>query len=372
MTKRVLKEFFLHEISAVTIPAQTGAKAVIMKRRHGPFAEAIVLVKSHDPDWVSRIIKDAKSFDQVLEEQEEKDRVFEATSELYDKMWALQSAINLIIEDEELDGAGKADAIKTSIDQFQESIAESLPDISEAVGKTAKSTKTPALSGVFHAGKPGPTQSEQETSMAEKKMSGDVEAKLADLQKKVDEQSAALKKAEALAKMTDVQKAHYAGLESDDAKASFLKLSSDEQASEIKKAADADDFFERRGTIIRKSVVGEAVYAVMKADKEEAVQRDKEIAKAREETALVTFTKQAEDEYSHLTGSPGDKGKALRALSKLGKEGEAALAMLKGAEAAVKDAGIYREIGTSNAGDAGEKSTLMKSIEAEQAKKKAA
>jgi len=96
--------------------------------------------------------------------------------------------------------------------------------------------------------------------------------------------------------------------------------------AEIAKNADVaknDETLEHDGVVLRKSVIGEDQFKVMKS--------------LTDTNEINAFTKRAETEIPALPGTSIAKAKALRAVSKLAKEDrEVVEAMLKGGNAAMK------------------------------------
>jgi hypothetical protein len=89
--------------------------------------------------------------------------------------------------------------------------------------------------------------------------------------------------------------------------------------------AKGDETFESDGVTIRKSEVGESTFKLLKSQ--------------AEKIEMADFTKRAEGEFVHLPGETVAKAKAIRAVSKLGKEDrEAVETMLKAGEKAMADA----------------------------------
>lgn len=113
----------------------------------------------------------------------------------------------------------------------------------------------------------------------------------------------------------------------------------EEHEAELAKRADiakSDETLEYEGTTIRKSVVGEDQFKIVKAltDKDE----------------VNTFAKRADAEIPALPGTAIAKAKALRAVSKLAKEDrEVVEAMLKGGNAALQ--AHMKAIGKDGNGD---------------------
>lgn len=145
-----------------------------------------------------------------------------------------------------------------------------------------------------------------------------------------------LAKATALAGMTDVQKQHYNGLSPEDQEI-FLKKSSDERDAIIKKASDADEVLTVGDRVIRKSVVGEDSFFVMKKQQERIEAQEAQSAKDRAEAVKKAFELKAETDYPNLPGSPEHKGQLLKAVDGLEEEPRKAVTeMLKAADEAMK------------------------------------
>lgn len=127
--------------------------------------------------------------------------------------------------------------------------------------------------------------------------------------------------------------------------------------AEIAEIAKGDEVITVGETTIRKSVVGEATFAAMKA-------QQAQIAVGIEKAEVADFTKIAETTYGHLTGEPVAKGNALRSLSKLEKaDCETIVAMLKGGEKAMKDALTVKGQDGSRPGDGSAQGELDKMVD---------
>lgn len=111
-------------------------------------------------------------------------------------------------------------------------------------------------------------------------------------------------------------------------------------ATAIVKAAQ-DEAITVGGVELKKSVVGEGTFLVLKA-------QAAEVAKAKEDAEIVTLTKRAETEFANIPGEPVAKAKALKALSGLPEAERATIeAALKAGDAALKS-------GTTEVGKGGQ------------------
>jgi hypothetical protein len=152
----------------------------------------------------------------------------------------------------------------------------------------------------------------------ETEMSGDTDKAAQELEaatKKNDELSAQLEKANALAELTDVQKAHYNGLD-DDGKEAFLAKSEDQRQSEIDNLAKADPviYTDSLGQEYRKSDDPRMVENAKRADKAEKNQ-----AKALEKAADVDLRKRAEA-LEHIPGTVETRMAMLKSIDAIENE----------------------------------------------------
>lgn len=368
MAKRILRELKLDKIAAVDFPCQEGALMTIMKRNFTaderqamadkgeampdgsyPIANVADLenaiqsfgraknkgaVKAHikrrakalgatdklPADWSSEAVAKsiygaissndkpvgAQSFADLIAAQEEQQRQCEVSQELWPYFDALTNSLRSIVADTSLDEAGKINAMRQSIDQFTEAVTAAVPD---AEAEIEKLFTDPASSGVFHAGYFAGDRVSKEKSMT------DNTQKVADLEKSVADLTKRAEKAEA-----------------DLAKANTDLTAANAKVADLTKAADIaknDEVLKVGETEVRKSAVGEASFAFMKA-------QQAEIAKARDEAEMERLTKRASDELGHLPGEAIAKAKVLKAIGGMGEEDRKALdTMLKAGEAAI-------------------------------------
>jgi hypothetical protein len=120
-----------------------------------------------------------------------------------------------------------------------------------------------------------------------------------------------------------------------------------EVEKEVIKTED-DETLTSGGVTIKKSVVGEDMFAFMKKQQEDLDAERKVSKAAREKAELQDFTKQAELRFPNLPGTPSDKGSVMKAISKMSKEdNDAVTAMLKAGNEAINLSGAFEEIGHS-------------------------
>lgn len=195
----------------------------------------------------------------------------------------------------------------------------------------------------------------------------DLQKKQDDLQKEHDDKVKAAEtecaKLKIVSKMDDSTKEFFNSLD-EEGQADFLKKDEKKRAEDIAKSKTADETFTAHGRVIHKSVVGEDVYEVMKAQQAE-IDAGKEIAKKeREKRETAEFTKTAETLYKNLPGDPKEKGKVLKAVNGFTKETRKALeAMLKAGNEAMNKAKVFDELGSGEVGEDSPEGRLNKMAE---------
>jgi hypothetical protein len=176
---------------------------------------------------------------------------------------------------------------------------------------------------------------------------------LEQLQKKNEEQEAQIAKLTFLAGLTDVEKKHYGDLD-DKGKEAFEKMDSDQRQASIDeaiaKAAAADDSFEMDGETIKKSEVGAAVFAVMKAQQQRLEKAEANAEAERQARVAKELQSEAEQMFPHLEGTPEEKAEMLKGIRALPKEQQdKQIKMLKSADSAMAKA--FTELGQEGGED---------------------
>lgn len=174
------------------------------------------------------------------------------------------------------------------------------------------------------------------------------------LQKSNDELQAKLAKSEFMASLTDVEKAHYNGLD-DDGKAAFEKMDASARKTAVDEAvakkAAADETIDADGVTIKKSEVGPGVFAFLKAQQ---AKTDAAVAKADKlegEAVQKGLEGEAEKLWPNTAGSPADKAQMLKSIRALpADQQEAQMKMMKAADEAM--AKSFKETGQGGTTDA--------------------
>lgn len=330
---RRFKQFRINEISAVDNPAQKGARALIMKR-----AEALT------PEELAAEIKKSVG----------------ALVAVYDEIHADDAAID------------KQALLQESFDQFKGHIQGIVPEgIENAMAALALSEAG------FVITEGGALSKREEDHMAfdiKKHLGLPATATDADIQKAMDERDAAGTHGRNIAKMSgdhlaymknkdahlpaggvqefaamtpearDAIMKEWPAMSAEDKKKAKDKADAD-AAADAKKRAEGDEVLKVDGTEIRKSVVGESVFAVMKS-------QQAAIEKGADREALATFTKRAEP-LPHI-GKSDEIGGLLHSIAKHDpKIADAVEKKFTQLETMIAKGALFNEIGKGGDGQIG-------------------
>lgn len=291
---RILHNLKLNEVSLVTNPANPDAH--------------VHLVKFADDDV------NKSAFNEILNEMEIEEKIRDVIRPMWGLSDVLMSAFYRIMQDDSLSMDQKKKELKASINEFASKFKQSLDEI--------KIDKSTASSG---------SVTKEESEMDEKKLQEliakaveaangklDVAAITAIVKDAVSaaltDKDAQIRKLQAEASLTAEQKAYYDKL-SDVEKEAFLKLDAKKRDAEVKKASDSDETVEIEGRIVRKSVVGDDLFYIMKSQSDRLQTQEEMVRKEREARELAEFEKIAKDEYSNLPGTDAEKAKVLKFMS---------------------------------------------------------
>lgn len=316
MTKRnIIKDLSLSEISGVTVPAQAHALVSIMKGEHVDLAKYLATDEG------------AKTFDAFMADEQ----VQRAKCDIQESLWpvldALRNTVVSIKLDASLNDDEKSARISEAVAQFDVAVkgASSQHPQSNAINVTGLLKSLTNYEG---------------------SMSEDIAKKAAELEAQVAALTKSLADAEVLAKLSDDEKEYLAGLKDEDAE-KFKKATADERAKQMKKSADTDEVYKTsEGREIRKSAVGEDVFAILKSQDETLKAAMAEVAKSAAHAQTVELTKRAEDEFKHLPGDTVAKVAVLKFAAGADEATRTAFeTMLKAADSALAPA--FAEIGKS-------------------------
>jgi hypothetical protein len=313
--RRIMRALKINEISGVDVPAQEGAVAVIMKRAEPRDPQTEISKKA----WLTTSVD---GHAHLVDEQDYEGKLRNAG----DTSWTRSEG----------DDSGHSHPWVRNRDGSV--------TIGEAEGHSHEVIETEKRS----AGATGNVETKEKDDQTMPKDNTQDQPTVEALQ-------AQLKTANALAALTDVEKAHYNSLEGDEAKATFLGKSADDRKADVDKAAEAKAaaaakaagadpvvYTTMDGVELRKSA-GEALIAMAKSN--DAIRKEnQELREGRESDAL---NKRAEVELAHLPGTVEERAALLKAAEGIKDEGQrkAALNALKAQNEAMSYA--FKSSGTS-------------------------
>ena len=352
--KRVMRDFMIKEISAVDRPAQGHARMTLMKR-DGDGDDKEFNKLTCVETLVKRYIDPSDgpiSLEAVVAENKSEEDYWDRLRIVSPYINALETSLRSIAGAGDVSEEDKISSMRSSVESFMALVRTESMGLAKALDKT--------FSGI-DAGDNGNSKGDETMTDAEKKLlsdlqkqndelikkletvtaastdakkAGELQEQIDTLSKGVDELTEKLEKAavDAVEKDAEIEKAkmpvdqreHMATLGKED-KAKFMSLSADERKQAMKKTLEDDEVLEIAGKSIRKSAVGEDMFAVVKAQQEENKNNADKLAKSESETRRTKLEKRAEDEISHLPGTAAEKADVLGAMESMDEATRGAL-----------------------------------------------
>lgn len=363
--RNVMEEFRLNEISAVDRPAQVPAKAHIIKRDAAGALVDTIAKRYIDP------ADGAIGFTDVLQECLNNERYYETVKELSPVLNSLDTALRSIAGAGEMDKAAKQAAMRDSIEEFMAVVREHLPDVEKELVEKLDLGTAEDESNVSK-GKEETMDKETEKKVAELKkqltelsdklgkidkakdaakhseLEGQltaVKAQLHDLETdtlaKLQEQLEALtadnEALKAKAEMSDAEREYMDELDDEDEKKKFRGMSSAERQKVMTKKRASDEELVVEGQTILKSKVGDAQFAIFKAQADRLKKAEDDIAKERTARENAVLAKRATEELPHFGGEDSAKAAVLKAVDSIEDEDvrKSLTEMLKAGNAAI-------------------------------------
>lgn len=254
----------------------------------------------------------SRDFKEILAANEKNQKLWEAREELYPLFDALNSSVSSIVTDTNLSDSGRTSKIDQSVSDFLEAVKSKLPELETELTKFFND---------LNAGSTGaqtPVDGEV-NKMTEAEMKKAVEEAVAKATAELSEELAKAKK-----EVTDLK-------------------AMEAEKKKKEEMAKSDETVVISGQTLSKSAVGEATFAILKA------QEDR-LAKAEEAAELAKFEKKASDEFKHIPGTDLEKAALLKSISKDAENGPKIEALLKSLEA--HNAKAFETVGVSKGSDA--------------------
>lgn len=287
--KRILTDFRLDKISAVDNPCQEGARVAIIKREFS---------------------------------QEERDRLSDTGAAMPDGSFPIKTTTDLKNAIHAIGRANNPEAVKRHIIRR-----------ARALGAT---DMLPENWGM-HKKEYEMTKEEYDEAIAKLKV--EHKTALDTLTAQVAKIQADLYAANVLAKMSDEDKEYMAGEADEGKRKSFLAATPEVRKDLINKRKAADETVVVAGVTVKKSLVGEATFSILKAQQKQIEEGAEAIRKANEASENAIIAKRVQDEFASLAGKPEDTVKVLKFVNNAPADVKAALdTILKSAQQLAKRA----------------------------------
>lgn len=312
-----LSKLILKELSLVDRPANVESVVTIFKC-------ADSLPEKIAKHCISDDYQGAKSFAEIMACKEARQKYWKAQDTLYPLMDALSESIQSVVADAAMTTNAKEDTIRSNVEAFMMKLRDTLPDAEEALTKFAEDIISGALT-------------KEDSTMADKTVA-DLEAELAKSQEKADF-------LELMAKATDGEKDCMKEMD-DGKKKEFMNMKPEDRANKMRITKAADEVLIVEGNEVRKSAVGDGVFAVLKSQQKRLDEQAIDVKKAQEEAEMATLRKRADDEYGNLPGTTDERASILKAMGSMNDDVRKSLeTVLKAGDTAIK-AG-FTKFGTS-------------------------
>ena len=362
--KRIMSEFKIAEISAVDVPAQEGAKMVLMKRAdlekpNSDKGETQMTPPTEKNSDISLEIakryidttEGAVSFGTALAEEIKSSIYWETMNAVGPYLYSLDTSLRSIAGDVQVDNETKLTMMRNTVEDFMLVIRQVWSGIDQVVeqslaGKSIEGDATMTARTVKSYEDENLDLTKQIEDLKKSNDTAKFAEQLEALGKQVESLTAERDEATAKASMTDAEKEFMGTLDKEE-KAKFMSMSGDERKARMKKSAEDDDTVVIKGRTIRKSAVGEDVFEIFKAQAAEAEVLRKSVEEERDRRETAEFGKRAEDELGHLPGTVTERANILKAVSKLPEDVRTSIEKaLTAGDKAVKSA--FSTLGTNS------------------------
>ena len=148
-------------------------------------------------------------------------------------------------------------------------------------------------------------------------MSDELKVQIEELQKQLDALKASNDSLQKMASLSDEEKAFIKAMSKEEEKEEFLEMDEEKRKEKVAKAKSEDASIVVAGQTITKSVVGDQIFAVFKAQQEEIDRQRAEVQKAKDDAEMAELVKRASEEYSTVPGTPEEIAGVLKAVSTL-------------------------------------------------------
>lgn len=344
--KNVMLAFEIGEISAVDIPAQQGALMRIIKSADGDIGMTALDTGALAKRYIDPM-DGAIPFSTVVVEEMRCQQYYEAIEVVCPIIYAMDTSLKSIAGDASVPSETKLTMMRNTVEDFMSVIRRMWSDadtvMMSALGKSNEELEemaTKALTAEQMKIQIADLEKTVETltkASADAGVAVELTAKVETLTAKVDELTTSLVEETVKASMNDDEKAYMRGLGREE-QAAFRGMSAADRKKKVGKAAE-DETLTVKGQTIRKSSVGDEMFAILKAQAEEIEDTRKSAAKERDQRRMGEYAVLAKASYGNLPGTDIEKAAVLKGLEALSDDVQSTVVkMLTAGEAAIKSA----------------------------------
>ena len=266
----------------------------------------------------------AMSFAEVLDLEMQSHQYYEMMEAVCPLVYAMETSLKSIAGDASYSLEERMNMMRSTVESFMSQVREKMAEAEDMITEMAyKLEEEPEMAKTIKQ-----LNEENERLAAElkeaKKASGTanteeldaLKAQLEEVNKQLETLKSERDAAVAKADLSDAERTFVETLDAENA-SEFMKMSKKARASFMKTADETDETLVVGSRTVRKSIVGEDVFEVMKAQ-EERLKLSEEIAKKERDDRITTqLQKRAEAELNNLPGSVAEKVDVLKAVSGL-------------------------------------------------------
>jgi hypothetical protein len=364
--KKIMRSFEIGEISCVDTPAQQGALMRIIKSADGDVSmnklDIGVLAKRYiDP------MDGAVPFSTVVVEEMRCQQYYEAVEDVCPIIYAMDTSLKSIAGDVSVPAETKLTMMRNTVEDFMSVIRRMWSDadvvMMSALGKSNEEISEMVKKAL------SAEQMQEQIATLEKKLedltkastdagvAAELTTQVETLTAKVGELTTSLEVETSKASMNDQEKAYMSSLGREEQKA-FRGMSATDRKKKMGKAAD-DETLTVKGQTIRKSSVGDEMFAILKAQSEEIESAKKSADTERAARLMGDYEKVAKAAYTNLPGTDLEKAHVLKGIESLSEDVQSTIVkMLAAGEGAIKSA--FTRLGDGGGEDIGRQSGLRK------------
>lgn len=343
---KIMRAFEIGEISAVDVPAQSGALMRIVKRADGDVnmekLDTGALVKRYiDP------MEGAVPFSTALAAEMRCQDYYEAIEDVCPVIYSMETSLKSIAGDSAVAPETKLTMMRNTVEDFMSvirqmwssadvvmmsALGKSKEEVDDMVKKALTTEQMQAQIADLEKKLEDITKASADASVA-----ADLAKQVEELTAKVGELTTSLEDETAKASMSDAEKEYMRGLGAD-AQRAFRGMSAAERKKKIGKSSD-EETITFKGRTIRKSAENADMFEMMKAQNEEIELAQKAAAEERDARQMSQYEKVAADSYTNLPGTPLEKAKVLKGIETLDESVQTTIVkMLTAGEGAIKAA----------------------------------